>query len=44
MQLSAPNNKHLSGGGRCSVTSAVVSFDDAPEALVDPPTKLVLVP
>jgi alcohol dehydrogenase len=26
------------------VTSAVVSFDDAPAALVDPPTKLVLVP
>jgi len=26
------------------VTSAVVGFDDAPEALADPPTKLVLVP
>jgi alcohol dehydrogenase len=26
------------------VTSAVVSFDDAPAALADPPTKLVLVP
>ena len=26
------------------VTSAVVGFDDAEEALVDPPTKLVLVP
>jgi alcohol dehydrogenase len=26
------------------VTSAVVRFDDAPDALVDPPTKLVLVP
>lgn len=26
------------------VTSAVVRFDDAPEALVEPPTKLVLVP
>ena len=25
------------------VTSAVVAFDDAPEALADPPTKLVLV-
>jgi threonine dehydrogenase-like Zn-dependent dehydrogenase len=26
------------------VTSAVVGFDDAEEALADPPTKLVLVP
>jgi alcohol dehydrogenase len=26
------------------VTSTVVSFDDAPDALVEPPTKLVLVP
>ena len=26
------------------VTSAVVSFDDAPDALADPPTKLVLTP
>jgi alcohol dehydrogenase len=26
------------------VTSAVVGFDDAPAALADPPTKLVLVP
>ena len=26
------------------VTSAVVGFDDAPDALADPPTKLVLVP
>ncbi|HEX8054524.1 MAG TPA: hypothetical protein VF517_16165, partial [Thermoleophilaceae bacterium] len=26
------------------VTSAVVGFDDAPEALADPPTKLILTP
>lgn len=27
-----------------AVTSAVVGFDDAPDALADPPTKLILVP
>jgi len=37
----------LVGAGRLDpalVTSAVVGFDDAPAALADPPTKLVLVP
>ena len=44
---SSPKCSRSSSAGKLDpalVTSAVVSFDDAATALVDPPTKLVLVP